>query len=78
MPCRPLLRDVRHGRLPPCAGHDPGVRASLDHLIKADEAALLGRRAMSRSWPLHHLRCASHERFQFSQQNKKGWQQGKA
>jgi hypothetical protein len=32
-------------RLPPCAGHDPGARARLDHLIKAEEAALFYRRA---------------------------------
>jgi hypothetical protein len=36
-------------RLPSCAGHDPGARARLDHLIKTEEAALFGRRAMSRT-----------------------------
>jgi hypothetical protein len=34
------LAPVRHGRLPPCAGHDPAARPRLDHLIKTEDAAL--------------------------------------
>jgi hypothetical protein len=39
------LAPARHGRLPPSAGHNPGARARLDHLIKIEDAALFGRRA---------------------------------